>query len=312
MQFAARVALFVFAAAGLSAADEPGAPLAESKRELQQLQKDQAAQKSGAGQSDLKGALPKLNAPTPGGSALNLPFAPPQMSNESDGQKKKDAAKNWLLDGMDRLERKSGKLTPGTAKKSGFDEEEAEDGLAASPAGPSSLLQIYAKQGKTDGTTKQNSPTVADPLAPFLQHWLAGSPVRGPVLDALARREPANSPGSYLKLGVPGFEAPTGPSSSGPGDPLDSSPASATVNSRGLENPYLQTLALAAPASTPAGGGPVAAPVRAAASSPVIAPSQTAPAVAPDNRASSKPSPFTPPPSKADEDKKYFPQLKRF
>jgi hypothetical protein len=310
------LALLALAAAGTIAAEETSAPLANAKKELQQLQKDEAAKKSGEGDAGLKGALPSLNAPVPGQSALDLPFASP--SAQSTEKNRAEAARNWLINGVDQFDRHPSRPGRDGRGKTEFSDD---DESLFDRADPNYLLRAYDKQQKDnfkDGfkanrrLTGMTAPASSDPLNPFLQNWLAGSPVRGPILDMLKRKDGSGPAGD-------GFETRDGRVGLGAGGSTNARvPAGANgglepTGSATSPNPYLQALA-APPLHDTArvsgsmavpGGGNVLLPGQSFAkpSTTYGLPADTQPA-----RADS----FKPPPSKTEDDKKYFRQLKRF
>jgi len=171
------------------------------------------------------------------------------------------------------------------------------------------LLKIYSEQEKSTGSKsdmKQAGTLRNDPLKPFLQGWLADSPNRGKFFD-----EPARKPDVAVGYSGPGSGTPldngrapvlNGIDLGGSGLKTERGPVAAQPNPylQGLDMSVLQdanpgrTFAPAAvpafqPASTPASSGPVS----------------SAPATI-------RPADKKPPQSALEDDKKYFPQLKKF
>lgn len=177
-------------------ADEPTAPLENAKAELQALRKDEKAAKAGAMDASLKDGLPQFHSPTPGAMPLELPQ---QKTPQSEMKKKRDAQKNWLLDGVERLDAEARSRTNGQGRtprdKSERDEEDG------SSSEGDTLLRVYAEQKKKDGDAKnlrdaekkKDVLSQNDAFAPFLQDWLADSPVRGKFFDDFLK-----NPGSRL------------------------------------------------------------------------------------------------------------------
>lgn len=302
----------LLAAAGLAlAADDPNAPLANTKQELKQLQRDEAAKKTGTTDAKLKGALPALSVPSPGQDELDL-SAGLRANKEQTARKQQDAQKNWLLDGYDNLgaKGKAARLKDGGRGAGTADNNEA----LIDPRDPDYLRKTYARQSKTaddeknrtDGAKKFNAASAAgaDPLTPFLKGWLANSPVKDAALDAMGRRDTAGLPNgadetvSSVGAGIGANATPTGPAhAEGIGAAKDA-----------MANPFLQGLALP-PAMRDGPANPVQRSV-----APLSVP--VAPKASPVTPADVSPPPRIdsrkPPTSQRDEDKKYFPQLKRF
>lgn len=302
----------LLAAAGLAlAADDPNAPLANAKQELKQLQRDEAAKKAGTTDAKLKGALPSLSVPSPGQDELDLSSAL-RANKEETARKQQDAQKNWLLDGYDNLgakgkaaRQKDGGRGAGTA-----DTDEALIDLRD----PDFVQKTYARQSKMtndeksrmDGAKKLNAASTAgaDPLAPFLKGWLANSPVKDAALDAMGRRDTAGLPNgadetfSSVGAGVGANATPAGPAhAEGIGAAKDA-----------MANPFLQGLALP-PAMRDGPANPVQ---RSAAPPPVLVAPKASPVAPTDVSSPPRIDSHKPPSSQRDEDKKYFPQLKRF
>lgn len=210
-------------------ADEPTAPLENAKAELQALRKDEKTAKAGAMDASLKDGLPQFHAPTPGALPLELPQ---QKTPQAEMKKQRDAQKNWLLDGVGRLDAEARSRANGQGRPARDESEIADED--ANSAESATLLRVYADQKKKEGAAKNvrdaekknDVLSQNDAFAPFLQDWLADSPVRGKFFDdflknpgsrlgELSRREgPAgaveNSPSSGLTITTPsGGRAPT-------------------------------------------------------------------------------------------------------
>lgn len=169
------VAVALGAAALAFAADDPNAPLANAKQQLQSLKKDEAAQKAGT-QSGAKLDLPALNTP---GQELDLP-APKR--EEADAKSKAADQKNWLLEGYDKLDKKAG--AGRTDRKASVSEKPLD------PNDPDYFLRLYERQ-RAEREERESerldlksinaselATTASDPFAPFMKGWLANSPVR--------------------------------------------------------------------------------------------------------------------------------------
>ena len=287
-------------AALVAGAEEPGAPLEKSQRELKALQRDQATRNSEAGAGKLSDGLPQIQAPAPGAVLLNLPV-PDQT--EADLQKQKEARKNWLADGVEKLEKQAkarNRGAPGDKRHAFRDEENR----PLDSSDPEYVLKLYGEQqqeaeARADG--KHPVAARADPFAPFLHGWLGSSPVHGKFFDEFARKPetggaPVGSASAPLSGGTPSFTSlePVGPARG----------ANATVQ----PNPYLQGLDLPSLPDTRAGPNPSATAAESWAK-PVDLPATTASSVPPPAARQADPklqlSPLA-------DDKKYFPQLKKF
>lgn len=280
--------------------EERGAPLAESKKELQELK----AQAGTVATPGVKDGLKSTAVPTFQSPAQSAPFlrelTPEQRQRES--KQRSDAQKNWLLQGMNQLERES--------NDNADPDEETETDLTdqVDTSDPAYLLKLYEKQKKTSDAKSAETARVqrtpsADPFAPFLQGWLAGSPVKDQILSERARTHVAGVPGSIsvAPAAMPGVR--------------DSSPAALPdfgreAGAQAKPNPYLSDLASPGMAElgqsallNPSAGSPASIPMPVA--TPPAAP-LSLPMAAP-----ATPDRMTPPPPLAD-DQKYFPQLKKF
>lgn len=278
------------------AADDPNAPLANTKAQLQTLKKDAAAQK----------------ADTPDGPKLNLPsLATPGpefdiQRSTRDGneakEKKRAGQKDWLLEGFDKLDRKR---SSDAAKRDTGQSEDDEKPLDSND--PDYFLRLYerqrtqrdAQQVDVNGTpTNEFKTGPGDAFAPFMKDWLANSPVRDALKETMTNpsqtdsalwRETTSTPAHETRLNALSSE---------------------TVRTTAAPNPFVQALGL----PTLESGSP--AVVSGSVANGVGNPTPPAPA-SPANTIYDLPvQPKTnlkralpPPPS---EDKKYFPQLKKF
>lgn len=292
--------LLLVAAGTACGAEGAGGTLDETKRELRQLQADQK-NKAGQPGDKLKLATPAIEIQAPE-SANASAWLSDKLLEERKLKEQKAGKKNWLVDGVEKLEKESAQAKEGTA--TGTKESTTSDSTAheIDQSDPQYLLKLFDEQKKTtDGKStagKSSAPATPDPFAPFLQNWLGSSPVRGQFFDQFAGKPDSGggttSPGDY--------RGPTG-AGGGPVAPAEVAstekvnPYLVEMNAPLLpkemtqEAPQLQSLGAPVPAPEPGKGGPVLLP-----SDP-----------APDSRERGKPAL----PGLADE-KKYFPQLKRF
>lgn len=289
--------------------DPPPAPLENTKQELQALAKDQAANKAGTQEGSMKDALPRMQSPVPSGPALELPQA---GNSPSELKKKREAQKNWLLDGVTQLEREA-RLKDNAQSDRGKSSERDRDSAEAKlePSDGDYFLKVYSeeqkkaeaeKSSRSDGKRK-DMPAQNDPLAPFLQDWLAGSPVRGQFFDEFVKRPASPSGDSATDRAA----APISDHSA-----LASLPTSNVQGGRVPEsaqtaakptNPYLQSFILSEGRSVPPVGQP-SATTFAPTTKPLVP-------VVPDNPLSTRTGDRKRPPSPFD-DKKFFPQGKHF
>lgn len=305
------VILLALAGACAIARAQDAAPLANTKQQLQTLQKDRAAEKTKTDASlELRGAVPTLNplvtdAPAPPAPNLRRDDAEP------DARRKAEARKNWLLDGYDRLGRKPGDRARATDPAA----DEAGEEVELDPKDPDYFLHVYEKQraanlakqeeeralaGKTGATARS-----ADAFAPFMQNWLAGSPVRDALKEALiggeSRAASANVRPVNSEALASGRTA-SGSLNTGAPSHVNGSEASRPATTA---NPFVQALGLPAISEARAGD------LRPSASTPGFAAPAAVPVELTTPERPKIESRMRPPPSPADE-KKYFPQLKKF
>ena len=290
--------------AAVAPGSESTAPLESSRQELRKLQGGQKAGEAPSAKDGLRPSLPTLV--TPGQESLPSPelLSPEKLEKERKLQKEREARKNWLVNGVQQLE-KTDKAREGPGQPATEKLPAAETTKAGEGQDPQYLLKLYDEQKKIETERQTDSrpqrATSADPLAPFLQGWLGNSPARGQFFDEFSRK---NEAGPVDSAPVVGPTTPSGTHAATPtlglGGP-DKAPAA--------PNPYLTELApirnsqpapsalTSTGAFNPAAANPVFTPPV------VVAPPPPAEVRQPEKKA--------PPPPQAD-DKKYFPQLNRF
>lgn len=283
-------------------AEPAEAPLADSKKALRELHRDQAAAGAPASGASLRDYLPPIAEPGAG----TLPsVTPPTPQKRDEALKKKQAEqKNWLLNGVTKLERNSS-IRDGSIRSGTTEATTENDEANADSTEPPTLLGLYAERKKAEeGKTalKPDSAPAKDPLAPFLQRWLAESPGRGTGADATFNSRDATR-------GTDGSAPAMGPASSDPAVVLGDLPGAEQGGMAGggersrTSNPYLQSLTtLSEPAMR-----------RESMLEPTLSPSRSQPQTE-ENRILS---PLPPVEKKAApvppaDDKKYFPQQKKF
>ena len=286
-------------------AEDHPATLDETKQELKVLQNDRAGNQTGGTSDSLKAALPQFQTP-----AAGQPELPMQLNPKADKKRRQqDSQKNWLVDGVEQLSKKSS--AKDKDKNISLKEDEGEKknvDLSESDY----LLRIYGEQGSKDelstaSSTDRRPATV--PLAPFLQGWLAGSPVRGKFFDEFLRRPPATTGvGREASASAGNWESAlnTGLAGSENTSLLSATPSSAAAPQN---NPYLQSLQLPAFWDSLPGGGNAGLPPVGTVNLGHSPTSGIAPALPTDKPADPGRKPLVPP---ALDDRKYFPQLKRF
>lgn len=297
------VVLGLAVAAG-AAAQEGGAPLSGTRQELQELRERQKASAGPDVKDGLKSAVPGAGfSPSLGDAAPVLPRPTPE-SLETERRQREKTRQNWLLNGMSRLEKEANDAAGRTAEPIGATGAEEETGRIDT-SDPAYLLKLYDQQKKvSENKTAPPSGAAArasDPLAPFLQNWLADSPVRDQALAHMVRPSGGGDP----NLGIPGARPPTGAGAAGPSTIGANRPTVAGPNPYLADTPLTPVAPppLSAPSQTPSGPplSPVLTPVTGLPAGTTLTPS-TEPPPAPRRVA-------PPPPA---DDKKYFPQLKKF
>lgn len=306
MRFAPAVAFACVCVTSDALAQDRGAPLAETKRQLQTLRQDQGGRDGAEKLGDsLRGAVPQVVVPGPAATEAAKPSRPPPEPKRGEAA---EDARNWLVDGFEQLgttkspERRRGQSRAGAEEKTPLD-----------PKAPDYFLRLYERhraesqalaQETHDRAQGLNADAPANAMAPFLQEWLAGSPVKSALADVL---RPTLEPGGSAE---PAFRDPRGavgqvaePDKSSlqgiAAEPMGESPPA--------RNPYLAALEIAPPRRDSRGTSLGTTP---------LPPSSGVENARPPEGSSSKrgskaPSVFVPPPSPQDE-KKYFPQLKKF
>lgn len=291
-------AVFALALASVAvAAEDPDAPLAETKQQLQSLRKDDAAQKAGT-PGGVKLDLPSLNTPE------SAPAAPSPRRDAHSEPEKERARRDWLLDGFNQLERRK----PGHAGAAKDRPESEAEAKPLDPSDPDYFLRVYERQraqaeakqlDASASDAKLAASSAADPLASFMKEWLADSPVRDALKDSLpADRGPRDGSAEVVLPDVSrGTTAATGAV-------YDSSGTRGAPNA----NPFVQALGL--PSLDPARAAEVRpAPVETALHPPATSPVPTTVYDLPERAKPDVKRALPPPPS---DDKKYFPQLKKF
>lgn len=282
-------------------ARKPG-DLLESKQALRQLQREQVLKRNAeAAGTEVTAALPHLETPTPG--------APPAISYVPPSERAADAAKakaekqaNWLVNGVEQLRRESQQGRDGRngSKKDDLAAgEEAASGEEAAQDGAAGRETMPAR------TDRKLLAGVADPMAPFMKEWLASSPVDQKVFAGILGRNagetaaPRGLIGGDAALNRPGGNAPLRPSDSN---------VIGTLTGGEPANPFLEALSPQVQPLLPgAANSPVPAPSATGPATPVPAslavPEMLSPPLAADRK----------PPASVDKDnRKYFPQQRRF
>ncbi len=299
----ASILLVVLAALCLRA-EEPGAPLENTRQELKALQKGQAQGGDASALVKLRDVMP--SAPTPGAEVL--PFEMPKaQKTDSDLKKKKDSQKNWLLDGMDKLDKPAKGKTTDRKNEAGAVGEEDKDKPTAGES--DSLLAVYSEQKKeaeAKADARQTKPVRSDPMTPFLQGWLADSPVRGKFFDDYIKKPDNAAPGVNPTGPSASVESTAGPMLSGLDLGGGSSHNAPAGPAQARPNPYLQGLDLSAlQDSGGASRNQAANPLLQTGVIPPPAPLiDPLPAVRPADK-----KPLLP---MLTDEKKYFPQLNKF
>ena len=164
-------------------ADEPGTPLENSRQELKALKTGKTTHEGEAPAGKLRDALPHLLAPGSG----SMPVEPLVSQKVESGTKgKKDIRNNWLLEGMDKLEKDSS-----SNKRRAKDRLTGAKSETADLNDPDYLLKLYRTQkndSEEKAEAKQSMARRNDPLTPFLQGWLADSPGREKFFDEFIKR----------------------------------------------------------------------------------------------------------------------------
>jgi hypothetical protein len=279
---------------------DTGAPLESTRQELRKLNGNQKADSGPSATEGLRPNLPSIQ--TPGQESLSpLQLMDPEKL-EKERKRQKQERKNWLVNGVEQLERKDKEKTADA-----FSTEEATtDGSDTRALDGSDLLKLYDEQKKLEEVhkieTKSQRSAPSDPLAPFLQGWLGNSPVRGQFFDEFARK-----PGGTIS-----GEGPSGVASVNSNRDFGMGPLALTNSGNDLPakpNPYLVEL------NRPVQSEPVAntLSVQNALNPGVPIPSFSKPLMSPTPPpAEMRPPERKPLPTPLADDRKYFPQLKKF
>ncbi len=285
---------------------ESGAPLESSKQGLRKLESGQGTAQGPNAKEGLRTDTPGLHIP--GQEAMPTPalITPEKLEKQRKAEKESEERKNWLVNGVRRLEAAEKPQTSENARPGAAAPAVSQDAQGPSLNDPQYLLRLYDEQKKAE-TTRQGEIASArkpqpDPFAPFLQGWLGNSPARGPAFDEFSRRATASgdNPGA---VALPSTSASVEPAAS-----VFVSGAPASGQSTPASNPYLANSA--APQTslpTPLPPSVISQPISSSGASlpavPVAGPA-TIPEVRSDER--------KPPPPPQSEDRKYFPQLNKF
>ncbi len=166
-------------------AQESTTPLAAAKEQLRSLKKDQTAEATGLANPNLRSILPALEVAPPRTAPVVTPARPDPVQKASTLT---DARRNWLLDGFEQTEHQAVGATP--ADRTGVTGEIAEEKL--DPADPNYSFKVYERRrsGRLADRQEKSSaaariPNGQNPFAPLMQEWLAGSPVRETLDDIL-------------------------------------------------------------------------------------------------------------------------------
>ncbi len=289
-------AVAVGTAALALAADDPNAPLANTKAQLQTLKKDAVAQKADAPDG------PKLNLPSLAAPGPELDMQRPTRDGNEATEKTRAGPKDWLLEGFDRLDRRRSSEAAKRAAGQSQDDERPLD-----PNDPDYFLRLYerqraqrdAQQIEVNGpTTNELRTDAGDAFAPFLKEWLANSPVREVIQGTMKETGRTDPVRSRATTSVSAQET-----------RLSALP-SGTVQNGAAANPFVQALGLPAlePGSPAVVSGSVANGVNSVTPPAPPAPANTIYDLPARPQADLKRA-LPPPPS---DDKKYFPQLKKF
>jgi hypothetical protein len=301
----------LLAAIPAPAAAEDNAPLQATQQELRQLQSTQKNKTGDSTAGGLKLSTPTLDVGSAERSAVQEWTTRQKQEQLQSEERKRREAGNWLVNGVEQLSKEETK--PGTTKTTGEPADPTEaDGLNATaldPSDPQYLLKLFDEQKKhsdpKDTAAKVRSTPAPDPFAPFLQGWLGTSPVRDQVMDQFKKGSEAGGLSGASGGSSTDFQPAAVVSSSGNRASLTEAAQQAKPN------PYLVELNAPVPSRDMlAGSSAMSAAGQGLASGTTPAPAPlTTPLLdpLPDNRAPAK----GPPPGLTD-DKKYFPQQKKF
>ncbi len=297
------IGLFGLAAARGGAEEPAEATLEGTKQELKKLQSDQATRNGTAVTGRLTDGMPQIQTPVPGNVPLEMPAV---EKAEKDRRKKAETRKNWLLDGVDKLgksntSRNRGRDALATGERLPDDEQEQPDS-----SDPDYILKVYTQQKKAAEAKAEQQKSMAtvraDPFAPFLQGWLETSPARGKFFDDFVRKTDAPE---GRPLTTPGGSEPGFNQVSPLADRADSVRSGPTGGAQ--PNPYLQGLDSLTLREPGAGFRPPAETVTPAGPASQHPGGSRLDPIPLSRPAEKKPSLLLPA-----DDKKYFPQLKKF
>lgn len=288
-------------------ADAAEAPLQSTRQELRKLEDSQKASTTPSAKDGLTSDLPAIQ--TPGQEVLPFSQITAAERREKERERKQDAQKNWLLNGVDKLAKSSAAKPADNRKETEVPASNHQEENAVQADDPQYLLKMYDEQARAEEARhpqeRTQSTSRANPLAPFLNDWLGNnSPVRGQFFD-----EFVNKPSSDAGLGS---RPVTASGALGSVDHNFAPTATApTASGEPHENPYLLA------ATTPSQAG-LSSP------NPGTPPSGMGFTDNPANVVNQPPMPVltpvpaeAPPPKKPQtapwtDEGKYFPQLKKF
>ena len=269
------------------AAETPPDPIAEAKRQFEAIRNQR--------REIVSDAELKLNIAPPT-LPMDQPLPQPLRAASSPDAAKADAQKTWLLDAM----RQPGK-TDGKSRRSG--EEEA---VTADDFGFEKKPAESAESTPRDSRGQKHTAPAGDPLRDYLAAWMTPADYALLVKPTKARQDAAL--GTDFMAGLVPLAMLGDRTSPDMRTGADVSLAPAGLAPR--ENPYLKTSQFTATAFGPASS--VTSTFNGA--QPETKPPVPASALAPDY--TNPPQPATPPALpdrlKPADDRKYFPQLKRF
>ena len=186
MKYRARAVVLAMGIAVARAAATPGPALENSQRELKELQAEVKAKPSIPANSELTQGFAQL--PTAGAPPAPLKPAGSERTAQ-ELKKRKTVDKNWLINGVNALARAaSAETVAGDGASNSL--QTAKDSVPAQTAAQN-LLEVYSAQRSAEPTqavSKHATIASRDPLAPFLQGWLADSPVRGLFFDDYVKK----------------------------------------------------------------------------------------------------------------------------
>lgn len=168
--------LFGLLVAAGEAAEPNEAPLGETKKALQGLRHDQTSRELISPEGKLHDLLPAIAAPGEG-LPTSKPYDPRQK--EADLKKGKASQKNWLLSGVDKLDPKH-KTTDSKDQPASDSESESK---SVDDRDPNYLLSLYTEQAsQSDPKAEKESPRLlqsSEATASLMQSWLSNSPGNG-------------------------------------------------------------------------------------------------------------------------------------